>query len=246
MHRGADHSYRIFRIINEDTHQPVVNPAAGADAAVGTVVGLANHTLLISRDRPPDPHRSDSGAPISTRTARYGVCKVFRDQARAGGTKALVESESAASDDPVRKQPHPCGSTTWRRCLSRSESVQRWPHYGYRGRILRCGAEIRPCQKTQDRLTVTSGSNARTACVRRMAAQVKNGDRSSMSRSPSHTLEFAGSPGLVLGQSPKTSRSESALKPPNASSAPWPLSARADDEGAESARCIWMTDECDS
>lgn len=39
----------IFRIINEQTHQPVENPAMRA-LREGFAVGLANHTILISKD----------------------------------------------------------------------------------------------------------------------------------------------------------------------------------------------------
>src|SRR4029079_17942533 len=52
----------VFHIVNEATHLPVENPALRA-IRDGTVVGLANHTVLISKDgteRPID----DSAAPI--------------------------------------------------------------------------------------------------------------------------------------------------------------------------------------
>ena len=52
----------VFTIINEATRQPVENPALRA-LREGTIVGLANHTVLIARDgteRPID----DSAAPI--------------------------------------------------------------------------------------------------------------------------------------------------------------------------------------
>jgi PAS domain S-box-containing protein len=52
----------VFRIVNEDTREPVENPAVRA-LRDGTVVGLANHTLLIDKhgnERPID----DSAAPI--------------------------------------------------------------------------------------------------------------------------------------------------------------------------------------
>ncbi len=52
----------VFRIVNEQTRGPVANPALRA-LAEGTVVGLANHTVLIDRhgvDHPID----DSAAPI--------------------------------------------------------------------------------------------------------------------------------------------------------------------------------------
>src|SRR4029077_16414045 len=39
----------VFRIVNEDTRQPVENPALRA-LKEGIVVGLANHTVLIASD----------------------------------------------------------------------------------------------------------------------------------------------------------------------------------------------------
>ncbi len=68
----------VFRIVNETTRQPVENPALRA-LVEGKIVGLANHTVLISREgteRPID----DSAAPI--RDARgnvIGSVLVFRD-----------------------------------------------------------------------------------------------------------------------------------------------------------------------
>lgn len=68
----------VFRIINEDTRQPVENPAQRA-LKEGVVVGLANHTVLIARDgkeRPID----DSAAPIrNERGDVFGSVLVFRD-----------------------------------------------------------------------------------------------------------------------------------------------------------------------
>ncbi len=68
----------VFRIVNETTRQPVENPALRA-LREGTVVGLANHTVLISKDgteRPIDdsaaPIRDDAGAVV-------GAVLVFRD-----------------------------------------------------------------------------------------------------------------------------------------------------------------------
>jgi PAS domain S-box-containing protein len=52
----------VFKIVNEETRHTVENPATRA-LREGLVVGLANHTLLISKDgteRPID----DSAAPI--------------------------------------------------------------------------------------------------------------------------------------------------------------------------------------
>jgi len=68
----------VFRIINEETRAEVANPALRA-LEEGMVVGLANHTLLISKDgteRPID----DSAAPIKdSGGATLGSVLVFRD-----------------------------------------------------------------------------------------------------------------------------------------------------------------------
>lgn len=68
----------VFKIINEDSRRTVENPATRA-LRDGVVVGLANHTLLISRDgteRPID----DSAAPIRNAAGEIaGVVLVFRD-----------------------------------------------------------------------------------------------------------------------------------------------------------------------
>jgi two-component system CheB/CheR fusion protein len=68
----------VFRIVNETTREGVENPAMVA-LRDGTVVGLANHTRLISRDgteRPID----DSAAPIRTADGPViGCVLVFRD-----------------------------------------------------------------------------------------------------------------------------------------------------------------------
>ncbi len=69
---------QIFNIVNEVTRQNVQNPALRA-LQEGIVLGLANHTILISRDgveRPID----DSAAPVRTTTGKItGAVLVFRD-----------------------------------------------------------------------------------------------------------------------------------------------------------------------
>ncbi|MEO8605116.1 MAG: CHASE3 domain-containing protein, partial [bacterium] len=68
----------VFNIINEETRAVVESPVAKV-LREGTIVGLANHTVLIARDgseRPID----DSGAPIrDAGSAIMGVVLVFRD-----------------------------------------------------------------------------------------------------------------------------------------------------------------------
>ncbi len=77
----------VFPIFNEETRAPVENPVDKV-LREGTVVGLANHTVLVHRDgtaRPID----DSAAPIrSAGGALEGVVLVFRD--------ATLEKQEAA------------------------------------------------------------------------------------------------------------------------------------------------------
>lgn len=70
---------RIFNIVNADTRQAVINPVSYVLQS-GKVVGLANHTLLRSRDGNERPI-ADSGAPIRNAQGEItGVVLVFRDQ----------------------------------------------------------------------------------------------------------------------------------------------------------------------
>lgn len=83
----------VFRIVNEETHRPVENPV-GRVLREGTVVGLANHTLLITRhgeQRPID----DSAAPIRGEQGEIvGVVLVFRDVTeRREAERALRQSQ---------------------------------------------------------------------------------------------------------------------------------------------------------
>ena len=104
----------VFRIVNETTGAPAVNPV-GRVLREGVVVGLANHTALIARDGRSTPIE-DSAAPIKdARGEVTGVVLVFHDvtASRAAETR-LVRSEdrlrlaAAAADlgtwdyDPVR------------------------------------------------------------------------------------------------------------------------------------------------
>ena len=51
----------VFRIVNEDTRQPVPNPATKA-LRDGVVVGLANHTILLQKGRRRVPDRRQRGS----------------------------------------------------------------------------------------------------------------------------------------------------------------------------------------
>jgi PAS domain S-box-containing protein len=93
----------VLPIINETTRQVVENPVTRV-LHEGTVVGLANHTLLIARDgteRPID----DSGAPIfAPDGSLLGVVLVFRDiTARrvAAATQAQLAAIVDSSQDAI-------------------------------------------------------------------------------------------------------------------------------------------------
>jgi PAS domain S-box-containing protein len=82
----------VFRIVNEYTREPVESPT---DKVIreGTIVGLANHTMLIARDGT-ECSIEDSGAPIMEGGKLVGVVLVFRDAtAQRGQQRALLESE---------------------------------------------------------------------------------------------------------------------------------------------------------
>ena len=69
----------IFTIVNEHTRQELESPI---DKVLrhGTVAGLANHTVLLSRDRKSEIPIEDTAAPIRGRGAAVeGVVLVFRD-----------------------------------------------------------------------------------------------------------------------------------------------------------------------
>lgn len=71
----------VFRLINEYTGKPVEDPVSVV-LQKGKVVGLANHTVLISREGKHIPI-ADSAAPImDDKGALFGVVMVFRDVTR--------------------------------------------------------------------------------------------------------------------------------------------------------------------
>lgn len=83
----------IFHIISEETREISENPVSKV-LSDGAVVGLANHTLLISRDGTEFPI-ADSAAPIHSAEGEIsGVVLVFRDQsAERSAITTLQNSE---------------------------------------------------------------------------------------------------------------------------------------------------------
>jgi PAS domain S-box-containing protein len=89
----------VFHIVNEETRQPAEDPVAKA-IRLGTIVDLANHTIVISRDGRETPIE-DSAAPIKDAKGRIlGVVLVFRDVSERKGfereQERLAEGERMA------------------------------------------------------------------------------------------------------------------------------------------------------
>ena len=79
----------IFHIVNEETRSVVESPVAMV-LREGSVVGLANHTLLLARDGREVPI-ADSGAPIRNEQGDIlGVVLIFRDQAEERAAQRLA------------------------------------------------------------------------------------------------------------------------------------------------------------
>lgn len=80
----------VFNIVNEYTRKKVVNPVERV-LKEGIVVGLANHTILISKDKTERPIL-DCGAPIKDKTGKItGVVLVFRDQTKEREAQKKIE-----------------------------------------------------------------------------------------------------------------------------------------------------------
>ncbi len=93
----------IFRIVNEFSREKVDSPVTKV-LREGTVVGLANHTVLIAKDGMETPI-DDSGAPIRDRSGKiHGTVLVFRDvtgKRRADETSQLLAAIVQSSDDAI-------------------------------------------------------------------------------------------------------------------------------------------------
>ncbi len=87
----------IFHIYNQRTRAVVENPVDVVRRS-GKIVGLANHTVLISKDRK-EFHIDDSAAPILDKDAlMIGIVLVFRDiSERYASELALMRAEKLAS-----------------------------------------------------------------------------------------------------------------------------------------------------
>lgn len=105
----------VFPIINEQTRQPVENPVDKV-LRLGTVVGLANHTLLLRKDGVEIPI-DDSAAPIRVAGGPLlGVVLVFRDfteHRKAQHTSARLAAIVEFSGDAILAKNLDGAIQTW-------------------------------------------------------------------------------------------------------------------------------------
>jgi PAS domain S-box-containing protein len=89
---------QVFHIVNEKTRQVVENPCARV-LRTGTIVGLANHTVLISKDGS-ERLIDDSAAPIKNVSGEMqGVVVVFRDVTeKRHSDRTLARSQRELAD----------------------------------------------------------------------------------------------------------------------------------------------------
>ncbi len=86
--------HKVFKIINEISRKPCENPVSKV-IETGQIIGLANHTLLVSRDGREIPIK-DSGAPIQLNgIENLGVVLIFQD-----------DTKNRQSQEAIRKQNH--------------------------------------------------------------------------------------------------------------------------------------------
>jgi PAS domain S-box-containing protein len=117
---GRDAS-EVFRIVHEDTRAELQSPVARV-LREGAVVGLANHTVLISRSGGEHPI-ADSGAPIRNERGEIGgVVLVFRDIAEKRQAERDLQRLAAivsSSEDAIVAESLDGRITAWNAAAER-------------------------------------------------------------------------------------------------------------------------------
>ena len=112
---------KIFRIVNERSSSPVEHPVAKV-LETGGIVGLANHTVLLTRDGRRVPI-DDSGAPVRLPSGEIvGVVVVFRDvteRKRAEHAHAWLAAIIGSSDDAIASKTLDGIVTSWNPAATR-------------------------------------------------------------------------------------------------------------------------------
>ena len=94
---------KVFSIVNEESRIPVPNPALRA-LREGRIVGLANHTILISRSGKEWPI-DDSAAPVKNERGQVaGAILVFREITERKQHEAQLKRQTLALQDEDRRK----------------------------------------------------------------------------------------------------------------------------------------------